>query len=196
MKPKALKGLGASDLIEFIHEWGHPEWVVLAVEAPIEEVSSLYASMRSAKKRLSEVPIRVAGKQDDEIASLVAVVQPTNSSWSVILRSLCLPIEEGDIKMAQKDAQTLSSKLKTRAVAFVGEDTSGAMQYWLYQGGKQAGGKEWESQDDSADKAFAALGLYLPPCYPRRDAKTTWLAAIGTATERIQRADIIDLGEE
>src|SRR4051794_13982904 len=115
--------LGASDLLAFIDDWGHPEWVVLAAEAPTEKVSRLLAAAHSAKQVLRDVPIRAAGKQDNEIAPLAAVTQCANSPWSVALVSLCLPVDEHDLKSAQDDARMLSSKLKTRALAFFGEDT-------------------------------------------------------------------------
>ena len=53
--------LGASDLLTFIEGWGHPEWVVLAAEAPIEQVSKLLAAAHSATQVLRDVPLRPAG---------------------------------------------------------------------------------------------------------------------------------------
>ena len=185
----------ASDLLSFIEDWGHPEWVVLAAEAPIDQVSTLYATVCSARERLTEVPVRAPRKKDNEIAPLIALVQPKECTWTVILRILCLPIGMPDITNAEKVCQTMSAKLKTRTLAFFGEDTSFAMSYMLYQNGKKVGSKDWESQRDSADAEFAALGIYLPACYPRREGKTTWVCARESSLDRIQRADVVDLGE-
>jgi hypothetical protein len=172
MNPKAAARkrtarLGVSDFLAFIGDWGHPEWIVLAAEAPLDQVSGLLAAAHSAKRVQHEVSIRAAGKQDNEIAHLVAVVQCAKALWSVALVSLCLPIGEEDFKSAQDDARMLSAKLKTRALAFIGEDTSGAMGYHLYRNGREIEHKEWEqSKRRAADRAFGEIGLYLPACYP------------------------------
>src|SRR5438046_250981 len=158
------KRLGAADFLSFIHNWGHPEWVVLAAEAPLEQVCDIYGKEHSAKERFQEVPIRAARLKDNEIAPLVAAVQPKESSWVVLLRTLCLPISIADLSLARKDAQMLSGNLQARALVFFGEDTSYSMEYAFYENGKQVGAREWESQTERADNEFAKLGLYLPGC--------------------------------
>jgi hypothetical protein len=183
-----------SDFIEFIADWGHPEWIVLAAEAPAETVARTYASLCSARKSWANVPVCKNGK-DDAIAPLSAVVQPKGSDWSVIYRILCLPIQMADLDEANKIAKSLSAKLKTRALSFIGEDTSGAMGYRLFRGGKEAQEQEWESQTDPADDDFAQLGLRIPPCYPRQDGKTICLVALHSWLEEIERADVVDVGE-
>jgi len=192
-KKSSSKANAVSDFISFIHEWGHPEWIVLAAEAPAEKVSTHYAAVNAAKRHLPEIPIHLLTPQDDEIAPLVAIVQPADGSWAIIYRHLCLPIDSSDIAAAKKDAQILSSKLNTKALAFYGEDTSMAMECFLYQNGKQTGSKDWDSQLDNADKAFSNLDLGLPVCFPRRAGKKIWLAA--TEPSAIKRADAIDFGE-
>lgn len=58
--------------------------------------------------------------------------------------------------------------------------------------GKKAGSKDWESQTNPADKAFAAGPL--PSCLlPRREGKITWVCAAQSSIDRIQRADVVDL---
>lgn len=184
---------GAEDFISFIHDWGHPEWVLLAVEAPVEETSRNFSLLYSAKERMYTVPIRGFQKGDDLIAPVVAVVQPKGSPWSVVFRTLCLPIGLEDIKRAEKDAHTLSAKLKTRALAFVGENTSFAMSYSLFSKGKMVERKAWDSQQDSADAAFAKLKLYLPACYPNRRGNSTGVIELKSSEGQIQRADILDI---
>lgn len=184
-----------TDLVSFIHDWGHPEWVVLAVEAPVDQVSSLYAAACAAKARLTNVPVRPARKEDEEMAPVIPIVQPRGSVWSVILRVICLPIGESDIRGAETACQNLSAKLRTRALAFFGEKTSFAMSYRLFQQGKKIVSRDWNSQLDSAESEFAALGIYLPACYPMREGAKTWVCAREASIDRIQRADIVDLGE-
>jgi uncharacterized protein len=188
--------LGASDLLAFIDEWGHPEWVVVAAEAPLDQVSRLLAPAHWSKQVFHDVPIRPARKRDSEIAPLVAVAQCANSSWTVAYLVISLPISEPDIASAREEARLLSSKLKTRALAFIGEDTSGAMGCWLYRNGQEIEGKEWDqTQMRAADKAFAALGLYLPVCYPCAERGAAWLAVTDASALRVGKADLIKFGE-
>jgi hypothetical protein len=107
---------------------------------------------------------------------------------------MCYPIGSRDIEEGTKAALELSAKLKTRALAFFGEDTSGAMEFSLYRGGKKTGTTSWESQNDPADDVFEKLGLSVPVCYPRQKGKTTWISAKYPWAERIQRADVVDIG--
>jgi hypothetical protein len=183
-----------SDFLGFIWDWGHPEWLVLAVESPIGQVSALYASMCGAKRTWSAVAVHPAKKKDD-MASLVALVQAKDCAWTVIYRLMCYPIGSRDIEQGTKTAQELSAKLKTRALAFFGEDTSGAMEFSLHRNGKYAGTTSWESQNDPADAAFEKLKLNVPVCYPCRAGKAVWIAVREPWTESIQRADIVDIGE-
>ena len=186
----------AGNLLTFIQNWGHPEWVVVAAEAPIEKVSSLLASTHSAKQVFHQVPVRLARKQDEEIAALVAVVKCAGTSWSVAHLVLSLPINEADYKSAQQDARMLSAKLKTRALTFVGEDTSLTMVYHLYRNGREILQKEWDqAQTRAADKAFAELGLYLPACYPCAERGAPWLATTSSSISRVERATLIKFGE-
>src|SRR4030095_8474295 len=133
----------ASDFVAFIHDWGHPEWVLLAVEAPIKKVTTAYARLQQAPEPARQVSINPATKKDNEIAPLVAVVEPADSSWCVVLRQLCLPLDLELIQDATENARKLSSSLKTRALTFYGADTSFSMAFSLFRNGKQIEHKEW-----------------------------------------------------
>jgi hypothetical protein len=193
MLRKSSKSKAVGDFISFIHDWGHPEWIVLAAEAPIEKVVRQYLVANPAKHHWAAIRIHPLTRKDDEIAPLVAVVQPTDCPWTIIYRCLSVPIDEDAIEAAQNDAQLLSAKLKCRTLGFYGQETSMAMNCSLYQKGKQTGSKEWESQFDKADKAFANLDLWLPICFPRQTGKNVWLAA--KEPSHVQRADLLDFGE-
>lgn len=192
--PKPAAAPGIKQFLTFIWDWGHPEWVLLAVEAPLDKVSRLYASSSRARKTWANVPVR-PGLKPDEMAPLVALVQPKNCAWTVIYRAMCYPMGMEEFEGGRETAQLLSGKLKTRALAFIGEDTSGAMQYRLYKNGRQAAEKEWESQNDPADEVFEELGIFAPVCYPKRKGKETWLAVREPWVGRILRANLIEPGE-
>jgi len=149
--------------------------IVLAAEAPVHKVVEALAAVHSPKGVFREVPIRQAEKRDQEIAPLVPVIQSGDSGWSLVYRVLRLPIGEDDFDSAKTDAQTLSSRLRTRALAFFGEDTSYAMEYELYRSGKRVAFMQWEDQNDEAvDEAFDELGIALPVCFARREGRNVW----------------------
>jgi ankyrin repeat protein len=183
---------GAKDFISFIHEWGHPEWIVIACKAPLEEVSQAYAGLCGATGAFGSVAMKPARKMDTEIASLVTIAKPRHSAWTVILRSLCVPIQESEIKEAEKDARALSKKLKARTATFCGADTSYSMTWRLFAGGKQVEQKEWE-QTVSPGSAFRPAKLYLPACFPCRAEDDPWLAVQASSEGTIETATLLDL---
>ena len=186
------RSLGASDFLSFVHDWGHPEWLIVAVEAPLEAVAAACVASAPATRRWENVPIRSQRGNDDEFQDLIAVVQPKECRWTIVLRLLCLPLTEEDIAEGLEEARKLSSTLRTRALAFFGEDTSYAMEFQLYAKGKPGGKQSWESQEDPEDSAFAKLGLYLPACYPWRDGAAVGLVVDAASEGRIKRADLLD----
>jgi hypothetical protein len=91
------------------------------------------------------------------------------------------------------DAQVISTKLKSRALAFIGHDTSGAMSYFLYDRGRKTGQRDWAYRTEPSEKEFADLNLYVPACYPRQEGGDTWLAVMDSSVGRIARADILEM---
>src|ERR1043165_1551886 len=144
VRPTALQGPhGLSDFVAFVHDWGHAEWVLLAVEARIDQVTDAYARLCDASEPALRVEIRCATEKDNEIAPLVAVLQLSNSPWCIILRHLCSPLDLQLVLDATSDARQLSSILKTKALAFFRADSSSSMGFSLAENGKQTGGQEW-----------------------------------------------------
>jgi hypothetical protein len=195
-KPPRAAGRSAGDFLAFVHDWGHPEWLVLAVEAPLEQTSTVYSELRAAKRQFLNVPVRAAGDRDDEIAPLIALVQPEGCAWTLLYQHLCVPITRRDIQQGETVARSLSGRLGTRALAFFGEDTSYSMSISHFERGEACGTRNWGSQTDTADPTFAELDLYLPPCYPREHDGQVWLCALEGAAARIHSAHVLDLGGE
>jgi len=193
MKEKTEKPFGVSNFIDFIDDWGQSTWAVIAVESPVESAVGAYSTVCTHRKLWPNVPVRPARKKDDEMAALVPVVQPKNSKWSLIYRILCLPWE--DYEGLMSDAQSISAENKTRALAFMGHDSSGGMSIFLYKNGKKIGQHDWESRFDPSDKQFAELKLYVPACYPRKEGKETWLVVTESSLDRIDRADIVEIAD-
>jgi hypothetical protein len=193
LKKKTETPFGISNFIDFIDDWGESTWAVIAVESPVEPTVTAYAHVSTHKKAWHNAPVRPARKQDNVIASLVPVVQPKNSKWSLIYRIICLPWE--DFEGLMSDAQSISAELKTRALAFIGHDSSGGMSYFLYKNGKKIGQHDWASRYDPSDKQFAQLELYVPACYSRKEGRATWLVVTESSLDRIERADIIEIAD-
>jgi hypothetical protein len=158
----------------------------------VEQTLAAYSTVAVHKRVWPSVPIRPATKKDHAMANLVPVLQPKDGRWSLIYRILCLPFE--DFEKLVDDARTMSATLKGRALAFFGHDSSDEMSCVLFTKGKESG--RFYSDDrtsDPLDERFAGLQLYLPACYPRKEGKETWLAAVGSAIDRIERADIVEI---
>jgi hypothetical protein len=193
----ANKLRAASDFLDFAWEWGESAWVLLAVEAPIERVAPAYARLANARHVHERVPVRpAAGKKELGVTSyLVPVVQLAGGGWTTLHRVVGMPIGAEDIEHADALATKLSAQLETRAATFVGEDTSGAMELHLFDNGKRGATKEWDQELDVADASFAKLGLAVPACYAR-GAGPCLITASPAWAQRIERADLFDLGDE
>src|SRR5262249_34041680 len=114
---------------------------------------------------------------------------------------------------AENDAKALSAQLKTKAISFVAEDTSGALQIDLFDAGKLVEQAQWvdggsfsvfesarrkqpkiaEIDNKFANKTFSDLGIYLPACYPRGKGKNLCLCAEKQSLDRIQTAHLLEL---
>jgi hypothetical protein len=95
------------------------------------------------------------------------------------------------LKRQKKDAATLSKKLGTHALTFLGEDTSGSMQCDLFNNGKPLGAESWLSQDDAADGLLKKLGVYIPACYARKTKEAAWLSVCPASQGKIKSAALI-----
>src|SRR4051794_12693937 len=132
-KDEGAERLGVSDFLKFIYD-GQPEWSLLAVKAPMDEGSEEWADFRGAHNVSRDVP-REPGKEYDDMGSHVAVVQVKGNPWTIIFRSLQY-VDERQMEGVVEDAKELSARLSTRAISFLGEDTSGAIAYKLFEKGK------------------------------------------------------------
>jgi hypothetical protein len=203
--------LGITHFLDFAYG-GEPEWSLFAVKAPIEAVSAAFAEYAKAERRLTDVPRKAAGGDGDELAQLAAVVQIKDNPWTVVYRSL-LWVDSPQLEGVPREARELSARLKTNAVAFIAEDTSGAMAYELFEVGKSLENAEWESGgdffsfkstlrkkpvleevgDEFADEFFREQGIYLPSCYPMSEGDKHWLAVDEVSASVVERADLIEL---
>jgi hypothetical protein len=206
--------LGAKDFLDFVYDT-QPEWALFAVRAPLEEVAETFADLRKAERWLRDVPCKPAANGDDMGFPLAVCAQLKENPWTVVLCEICCVTEEG-MEAVAREAKALSTKLNTRAVTFVGEDTSGAVEYNIFENGKTLEHAQWESggefysfestlrkqpslesvDDEFADEVFRGQGVYLPACYPQSKGESAWLSVEKVSAAAIERADLIDLGGE
>ena len=192
---------------------GQPEWSLVAVKAPIDEVTDEFAEIHGSETVLRDAPRKPTMEKFDDVADQIAIVHVKDNSWTIIFRSL-LYVDEEQIEGANEEAKELSARLNTKAVSFVGEDTSGSQAYKLFEKGKLLEEAEWEVGgelytfksklrkkpaietvgDEFAESFFAEQGIYLPCCYPKYEDGQSWLAVEKNSIETIERADLIELG--
>ena len=210
---KSSPQVGITEFLKFMHD-GQPEWSLLAVKAPIDEVTDELADLLGAETVLRDAPRKPTTEKYDEVAGQIAVVHVKDNSWTIVFRSL-LYVDEENIESVNEEAKELSARLNTRAITFVGDDTSGSQAYKLFEKGKLLEEAEWEVGgelytfksklrkkpaiatvgDEFADGFFSEQEIYLPCCYPKYDDGQSWLAVEKISLDAIERADLIDLGE-
>jgi hypothetical protein len=206
--------LGVLDFSTFVNET-EPEWTLFAVKAPFEQVAKALADFLQPERWVRDVPRRPAADGDDMGFPMVAVVQIKNNPWTVVLREICYATEEG-LDAIKEEARFLSVELKTRAITLASEDTSGAIDYQILDQGTEVESAQWESggqfyafkstvrkkpllesvDESFADEVFRGEGVYVPACYPQSGGKDAWLCVEKVSAAAIERADLLDLGED
>lgn len=198
--------IGASDFFSFIYD-GEPEWALSAIKAPIDLVADAFVKFRHPKEQFRNVPLVIAGEQNEEIAHLVSIVQLRGKPWSLIVRSLFF-LNEAEFEGVLEDAKELSLRLNTRTLAFASEDKSGAICCRVFQNGKstslgfKADASEssaeidlesGEVNDDGIEQLLQHEEIYLPACYPVTRKVGVSLAILKPSEGKIERADLFDL---
>src|SRR4051812_694603 len=140
-KTKISEHLGLRDFLEFMYN-GQPEWSLVAIKALAEEVSEEWVDFRGAKAVHRDVPIKPGG-ESDLASSVIVIAQVRNSPWAVVYRSI-LYLDEAHLDAVAEEAKEFSARLNTSAITFIGEDTSGANSYQLFEKGKSLEEAEWE----------------------------------------------------
>lgn len=182
-RPKAARG-GAADFLEFIAD-GEPEWSLLAVKAPIDDVSNAFAKFAMPAKPDRQVPLE-PDDDDGVVAPRIAVVQVRDNPWVVIFRTL-FHVDEAAINQVREAAAALSESLKTQALAFAGTDTSEGIAFDLFERGNPI---EHSDDIDRVRQVLLESGVYLPACYPQTQGSRSWLAVAKKSANKVQRADL------
>ena len=210
---KSSSQAGIADFLKFMYD-GQPEWSLLAVKAPIDEVTDEFAEIHGSETVLRDASRKPTTEKFDDVADQIAIVQLKDNPWTIVFRSL-LYVDEEVIERANEEAKELSARLNTKVVAFIGEDTSGSQAYKLFEKGKLLEEAQWEVGgelytfksklrkkpaietvgDEFAEGFFTEQEIYLPCCYPKYEDGQAWLAVEKNSIELIERADLIELGE-
>jgi ankyrin repeat protein len=202
---------GIRDFLELIH-YTEPEFAVMAVKAPMGKAAKAFADLRRPNAWRRNVPRLAAAGVRHVDASLTAVVKVRHNHWTVFFRSL-FRLGENDYKSVGEEALALSARLKTKAVAFLRDETANALGYHFYERGGLSEQAQWiegssvhwfksrfrqppekdELGEDFIEKVFRQQGIYLPACYPRCKRKQAWLCVENASAKAVQRADILIL---
>lgn len=156
--------LGIIDFVEMIYE-GHPEYSLLAVKAPIDNVVQALIDLRKGltkrdrrdwrtmkykeyriqsrqmrwEKNIALKPDRTDEENDDAEGETlepgIPVLQIRGTEWTVVIRSLSW-LGSDEIEDVPNEAKALSAKFQTRAITFMEEDTSAAIGYDLFENGE------------------------------------------------------------
>jgi hypothetical protein len=152
--------LGSLDFVRMIHD-GQPEYSLLAVKAPIEDVIEAFIEFRSGQSSRKRSDWRSMTVKTDALASRqlkwdkniallpegtecegefeqgmpIPVLQVANSEWVVIIRSLSW-LDSEQIDNVPLEAKFLSQKFQTDAITLMEEDTSASISYELFQQGE------------------------------------------------------------
>jgi ankyrin repeat protein len=205
----------ASTFLKMLFD-GNPEWAIFMVEAGIDDVAAAVKTLRKVRAHATSVPVKKAvltgGTPLDELALVALADAP---AWTILIRRL-FEIDAEDLRDTPADAAALSKQLKTRAATFMGEDTSSAMGFELFDAGEQVETIHWSGnavttfqstrRDDPrdwpaddfhiADRIFAELGVRLPCCFPdAEDSDIAYLAADAKTAKRVTRCDLITWGQ-
>lgn len=140
--------LGVKEFRDWI---GHPDYSILAVQAPIEQVGQTLASQPyeenwqkqiQSDKRIYNVADRLYGeslkKQSRGDSWWIPILQPTANPWTVVY--WCVG---GRCQDMWDMCQDLSSLLQARVITFQEQDTSGWLGYFIYEQGQEIEGASW-----------------------------------------------------
>src|SRR5262249_14277418 len=130
------------------------------------------------------------------------LLQLKDNDWTILLRTL------GHCMEVQNEARELSKRLKTRVYIYLGEGTSGAEEYELFENGESmekatdCEGITFESKlrkqpkfdtKTFPDPVLADDGIYLPCCQVEDDGYDVKLALKRLEPASVARADFISL---
>jgi hypothetical protein len=142
-KSPTEEGLSLLGIRHFLHQ-DEQEWALLAVKAPIDEVTRAFAEFRGVEEWAEDIPkICLDVDNPNRYEDFAAFIEVIYNNWTVILRSLSDYLGN----QVNKEAKFLSEKLKTQAIYCLEEDTSMAMAYRLYDCGKEIEYLEVEEGD-------------------------------------------------
>ena len=206
---KGQARFGVRDFLEMVH-YTEPEFSVLAVKAPVGKAAKAFAELRHANAWMQNVERRAPAGVRDVNSSLTAVVNIKRNPWTIFFRSL-FRLGKDDYQSVDEEAMELSIRLKTKAIAFIRDESAQAVGYHFYEQGKLSEQAQWiedssvcwfksrfrrqpqedETGEDFIDKVFRQQGIYLPACYPQYKKRNAWLCVEKVSARTIQRADIL-----
>lgn len=138
----------------------NPDWTILALRMPIEEVSPRLAAFFGATR--AELDVAMRGVEHVTIG--VFVFQLAGHTWTLELHSLGFH-HRGRWELDSRIAQAIAKDVGCETVFCGGSDTSGTFSVSRFDRGECIEQVEWTfDQVKDADAYFAGLQLFLPGC--------------------------------
>jgi ankyrin repeat protein len=207
-KAQSRQPAGVKAFVKVMRQ-GQAAWALAAIRAPIAKVSEALAALRKGGTWVYGVSMNPKPKEHEVVPRVVLVIKLRQHPWTIVFRSL-FDLQADDLFGALEDAKQLSGRLKTCAITFAAEDTSGVVTYNIFEDGELLEHVEWENggaftdfdsafrrkpclskvDDEYADRVFRSEGLYIPPCYPTGGRGTYQVALLGPRASTIERADV------
>lgn len=213
--------LGIRHFLEMMSDY-HPNWVVVAVKAPTDQVSDSLTELVKVKCLLRDVPVCEVDSVDEAKSStLTAIVQLKHTDWSVIFWDL------------NSWAEALAKRLNTKAAMLKMDDTSAGTAYEIYAGKEVIERASWEpgyrmtyestvrpqpkldwldpEEDDQTydeerctthneqvfhnfiDSVFCTEGIYIPTCWAAGTDTDGQLIVENWSLGFIKRANLLDI---
>ena len=183
---------------------GHPEWVLLAVRAPLDTTTETLAEFWEAKERLTDV-----GRQAISDGDGVFALQLREHPWTLV------PIEVGYYRLqtadlAERAAPEIASRLGTIAVASYAEDTSGYVGVEEFREDTKTASLWWDSGDvlrfdsdreppegstaeDRLRRYFKDLELFVPALWLSGNGFERQLVLRSVGIRNVERLDYLVL---
>jgi ankyrin repeat protein len=195
----------ARGVAQFREALGQPEWSLAFIEAAPESVARAYGRLHPEHRWHADG----AQKPLHAEAPFIFIFRLRGNAWTILLRTVGW-LEGEDIELLPQDARELSASLKTRAVMYMAEDTSGCEGYELFKNGDSFEKADWMGEvtfrsswrkkpkfgDAFPEPTFSELGIYLPECWLDCDGDEAKLVLGGIGPSVVERLDCFELKKQ
>jgi hypothetical protein len=186
----------------------HSEWSVVLVKAPVDKVCEALSQVRN----VTSVEPEVHGREISAASKFFVVTKSRKNDWTVIYESIFWLI---DVEGPYRDGEAFSEILKTAAIVFIAEDTSGAIGIRIFDSGEMRRDvpdiyeelgvdqeeedmedEEWTRYDQALHEIIEDEGAYIPACNLTTMENKVLVEFVNCDDDDLERVDMVFLDEE